>query len=138
MKVQLIVLIVIGVLVVGGVIYAFSSGGGEDLRGLDEEDYVERYNEICEDNVYEDIRDDLRERIEEAILEGGNPDNLVRMEEQVDLCYSTGGCWTDCGSGCGPLRKDGEAREICLTVCSLHCVCPIERIYWDDVFGCVD
>lgn len=55
------------------------------------------------------------------------------------FCAQSGGTWTECGSGCGPLRvgQSPKDREVCPAVCVPQCKCPSLSPYWDDARGCV-
>ncbi len=35
-----------------------------------------------------------------------------QQDTQTTLCQKTGGTWTECGSGCGPLTRQQEENEI--------------------------
>lgn len=59
-------------------------------------------------------------------------------EDPVGLCESTGGRWTECGSGCGPATCDNpKPGPECPAVCVPQCQCPSVTPYWDETKGCI-
>jgi eight-cysteine-cluster-containing protein len=62
------------------------------------------------------------------------------VNPEYKLCLETGGEWTECGSGCGPLMvgQDPEEERICPAVCIPQCVCPEEKLFWHDEKGCIE
>ncbi|MGB0592405.1 MAG: MopE-related protein [Myxococcota bacterium] len=71
------------------------------------------------------------------------PEDACEAEQDPDaeakvLCSDTGGSWTDCGSGCGPMPcgADPADFEVCPPSCELMCNCPTEAPYWSDALGC--
>jgi hypothetical protein len=50
------------------------------------------------------------------------------------LCAETGGTWTDCGSGCGPMNCEMyvDPPDACLAVCVELCQCPEDTPIWTE------
>ena len=57
---------------------------------------------------------------------------------EQNLCASSGGEWTTCGSGCGPMAcgQDPSEFDVCPPSCELMCKCPADAPYWDEAIGC--
>jgi hypothetical protein len=69
--------------------------------------------------------------------------SAIAAQEGTALCAETGGAWTECGSGCGPVtcaNPPGDPSEpvMCPAVCTSMCACPDAALYWDDAKGCHD
>ena len=59
-------------------------------------------------------------------------------DTELETCKGTGGVWTDCGSGCGPITCEQPTKpKFCPAVCLPQCVCPKEKPYWDIIQGCI-
>ncbi|MDP6946200.1 MAG: hypothetical protein QF464_18775, partial [Myxococcota bacterium] len=60
------------------------------------------------------------------------------LPPEVQLCDQTGGEWTDCGSGCGPVTCDNppDPNQECDGACVALCACPQYAPYWDEDKGC--
>ena len=60
--------------------------------------------------------------------------------DPVRACKDSGGTWTDCGSGCGPLTCANPTQDPdmdCPSVCTEMCECPPDAPLWEQAMGCI-
>ncbi|MFC1768481.1 PKD domain-containing protein [Nanoarchaeota archaeon] len=67
-------------------------------------------------------------------------DDKCRNAENAEMlhCSVSGGTWTDCGPGCGPIKLGENLLEerLCVQICLPQCKCPQEAPYWYE--GCLE